>query len=186
MSYTAAFKLQMVKRMVGPGAVSAAALARQVGVSQPTLSQWLREANRVAAMTPPPEEKKPAAPSGPKKWTPEEKLRVLAATQGLAGEELGAVLRSEGLHEAQLKEWQQAAAGALAGTSAEPLPAKERKRLAAAEKRVKELERELQRKEKALAETAALLVLEKKLQAMGWDQRHQEDEDDSGDEKSER
>ncbi|WP_418766503.1 hypothetical protein [Myxococcus xanthus] len=43
----------MVKRMVGPGAVSAAALARQVGVSQPTLSQWLREANSVAAMTPP-------------------------------------------------------------------------------------------------------------------------------------
>ncbi|WP_205520443.1 hypothetical protein, partial [Pyxidicoccus caerfyrddinensis] len=65
-------------------------------------------------------------------------------------------------------------------------PAKERKRLAAAEKRVKELERELHRKEKALAETAALLVLEKKLQAMGWDQRHLEDEDDSGDEKSEK
>ncbi|QQR42592.1 transposase [Myxococcus xanthus] len=42
MPYTDAFKAQMVKRMVGPGAVSAAALARQVGVSQPTLSQWLR------------------------------------------------------------------------------------------------------------------------------------------------
>ncbi|MBU8901021.1 hypothetical protein KRR26_36075 [Corallococcus sp. M34] len=50
---------------------------------------------------------------------------------------------------------------------------------------MKELERELQRKEKALAETAAQLVLEK-LQAMGWDQRHPEDEDDSGGEKSER
>ncbi|WP_323394402.1 transposase [Myxococcus guangdongensis] len=186
MPYTDAFKTQMVKRMVGPGAVSAAALARQVGVSQPTLSQWLREANRVAAMTPPPEEKKPTAPVGPKKWTPEEKLRVLAATQGLTGEELGALLRSEGLHEAQLKEWQQAAAGALSGASTEPLPAKERKRLAAAEKRVKELERELHRKERALAETAALLVLEKKLQAMGWDERHQEGEDDAADEKSEK
>ncbi|MFY1831990.1 transposase [Myxococcus fulvus] len=81
--YADAFKTQRVKRMVGPGAVSAAALARQVGVSQPTLSQWLREANRVAAMRPPPEEKKPTVPAGPKKWTPEEKLRVLAATQGL-------------------------------------------------------------------------------------------------------
>ncbi|TQF07849.1 IS3 family transposase, partial [Myxococcus llanfairpwllgwyngyllgogerychwyrndrobwllllantysiliogogogochensis] len=47
-------------------------------------------------------------------------------------------------------------------------PAKERKRLAAAEKRVKELERELHRKEKALAETAALLVLEKKLHRQIW------------------
>jgi len=112
-------------------------------------------------MTPPSDEKKPALPPGPKKWTPEEKLRVLAAAQELKGEELGALLRGEGLHEAQLREWQQAAAGALSGTASEPLPAKERKRLAAAEKRVKELERELHRKEKALAETAALLVLEK-------------------------
>ena len=186
MPYTDAFKTQMVKRMVGPSGVSAATLARQVGVSQPTLSQWLRAANRVAAMTPPSDEKKPALPPGPKKWTPEEKLRVLAAAQELKGEELGALLRGEGLHEAQLREWQQAAAGALSGTASEPLPAKERKRLAAAEKRVKELERELHRKEKALAETAALLVLEKKLQAMGWDERHLADEDDSGDEKSEK
>ncbi|RKH35289.1 IS3 family transposase, partial [Corallococcus praedator] len=156
MPYTDGFKSEMVRRMVGPGAVSAAALARQVGVSQPTLSQWLREANKLAAMTPPPEEK-PAAPSGPKKWTPEEKLRVLVAAQGLTGEALGALLRREGLHEEQLTEWQQAAAGALSGASTQALPAKERRRLAVAEKRVKELERELRRKEKALAETAALL-----------------------------
>ncbi|AFE06674.1 putative transposase [Corallococcus coralloides DSM 2259] len=56
---------QMVKRMVGPGAVSASVLARQVGMSQPTLPQWL--------------------------------------------------------HEAQLKEWRQAAAGALSGATGEAL-----------------------------------------------------------------
>ena len=55
MPYTDAFKAQMVNRMVGPSAVSASVLARQVGVSQPTLSPWLREANRVAATTPLPE-----------------------------------------------------------------------------------------------------------------------------------
>ncbi|WP_141620135.1 transposase [Myxococcus sp. AB036A] len=48
-AYTDAFKAERVKRLVGPSAMSAAALARQVGVSQPTLSQWLREARRVAA-----------------------------------------------------------------------------------------------------------------------------------------
>jgi transposase len=111
---------------------------------------------------------------------------VLFAAQGLTAEELGALLRREGLHEAQLQEWRQAAAGALSGAAGEALPSKERKRLAAAEKRVKELERELHRKEKALAETAALLVLEKKLQAMGWDERHLADEDDAADEKSEK
>ncbi|WP_140856722.1 hypothetical protein [Myxococcus xanthus] len=86
---------------------------------------------------------------------------MLAAAQELKGEELGALLRGEGLHEAQLRASQQTAADALSGTASESLPAKERKRLAAAEKRVKELERELQRKEKALAETVALQVLEK-------------------------
>ncbi|NVI98481.1 hypothetical protein HV824_10135 [Myxococcus sp. AM009] len=54
----------------------------------------------------------------------------------------------------------------------EPLPAKERKR-------------ELHRKEKALVEAAALLVLEK-LQAMGWDERHRDGEDDAADEKREK
>ena len=83
----------MVKRMMGPSAVNTSTLARQVGMSQPTLSQWLRAANRVAAMTPPSDEKKPAPPAGPKKWTPEEKVRVLAAAQELQGEELGALLQ---------------------------------------------------------------------------------------------
>ena len=102
------------------------------------------------------------------------------------------MLRREGLHEAQLKSWRDAAAGAL--TSAEaapagPLTAKQRRRLAGAEKRVKELERELRRKEKALAEAAALLMLEKKLQALGWDERHQrrgKDEDAESNEENER
>jgi hypothetical protein len=103
---------------------------------------------------------------------------------------LGALLRREGLHEHELQAWRDAAAGAL-GTSAEaapsgPLTAGQRKRLAASEKRVKELERELRRKEKALAEAGALLFLEKKLQAMGWDDRHREGEDDPPDEPSEK
>lgn len=65
--YIDALKTQMVKRMMGPNAVSAATLAHQVGGGQPTLSQWLRAANRVAAMAPPSEVKKPAPPAGPKK-----------------------------------------------------------------------------------------------------------------------
>lgn len=186
MPYTEAFKNQMVKRMLGPPAVTARELGRQVGVTQPTLSKWLREARRVSgAMS-----DGKTAPSTPKKWTAEEKLRVLAAAHGLAGEALGALLRREGLHEAELTSWRVAASGAL-GTSAEagssgPLTAGQRRRLAVSEKRVKELERELRRKEKALAEAGALLFLEKKLQAMGWDERHRDGEDDAPDEPSER
>jgi hypothetical protein len=135
------------------------------------------------------DEKKKTAP---KKWTATEKLRVVVAAEGLKGEVLGELLRREGIHEVQLKSWREAAAGAL--TSAEaassgPLTAKQRRRLAGAEKRVKELERELRRKEKALAEAAALLMLEKKLQALGWDERHQrrgKDEDAASNEENEK
>ena len=47
------------------------------------------------------------------------------------------------------------------------------------------MERELRRKEKALAETAAPLVLEK-TSGEGWDERHLDDEDDAVDEKHEK
>jgi transposase-like protein len=186
MGYTEGFKAEMVKRMMGPPAVSAAALAKQVGVTQPTLSLWLRQARRGASMKP---EEKTGPVNTPRKWTGEEKLRVLVEAHGPEGEELGALLRREGLHEAQLRAWQKAAQGALAsteGASAGPLTAGQRRRLAASEKRVKELERELRRKEKALAEAGALLFLEKKLQALGWDERHRADEDDAADDKRER
>jgi len=188
-AYTEGFKQQMVKRMLGPPAVTATALAKKVGVPQPTLSKWLRDAGTVASMVIDEKEEKATAP---KKWTVNEKLRVVAAAEGLEGQARGEFLRREGLHEAQLKSWRDAAAGAL--TSAEaassgPLTAKQRRRLVGAEKRVKELERELRRKEKALAEAAALLMLEKKLQALGWDERHQrrgKDEDAESNEENER
>ena len=70
----------------------------------------------------------------------------------LSDEQLGAFLRREGLHEATLREWRAAALEAL-GTP---------KTARAETRRVRELERELRRKDKALAETAALLVLQKK------------------------
>lgn len=188
-AYTEGFKQQMVKRMLGPPAVTATALAKKVGVPQPTLSKWLRDAGTVASMV---FDEKEEEATAPKKWTVKEKLRVVVAAEGLEGQALGEFLRREGLHEAQLKSWRDTAAGAL--TSAEaassgPLTAKQRRRLAGAEKRVKELERELRRKEKALAEAAALLMLEKKLQALGWDERHQrrgKDEDAESNEENER
>lgn len=179
MPYTEEFKAQMVRRMLGPEGLSATALGKQVGVPQSTLSKWLRQATTLAAMTSKPEEKRPE-PAVARRWTAEEKLRVLAAAQGLSGEELGALLRREGLHEAQLAAWRGAATGALSDTpSGGAMTAGEKRRLASAEKRVRELEKELRRKEKALAEAAALLVLEKKLQELGWDERHREEDEES-------
>jgi transposase len=83
--------------------------------------------------------------------------------------ELGAFLRRKGVHEAQLAEWrQQVTQGAVAALRG---PSKRDRKAASVEaRRVRDLERELARKEKALAEAAALLVLKKKAQAIWGDE----------------
>ena len=166
MNYTEGFKSQMVRRMFGPPARSATSLAKEVGVSQAQLCRWRLKAISVAAMP----KDDPTQKTDRRKWTPEEKFGLLVKAAGLDGEALGAFLRKEGLHEGQLRSWRDAAAGALSAEAAPPgqTRAEERRTAAEAKKRIKELERELRRKEKALAEAAALLLLEKKLQALGW------------------
>ena len=47
MQYSEVMKARMIKRMTGPRAVTASALAEEMGIPQPTLSRWLREASTV-------------------------------------------------------------------------------------------------------------------------------------------
>ena len=90
----------------------------------------------------------------------EARVRGVLEASALSEDEFGAFLRRNGLHEAQLQEWRQKVQDALG----KPKKAKRGKSPEA--KRVKELERELHRKDKALAEVTALLVLKKKLDAL--------------------
>jgi transposase len=149
--YSSAFKQRMLRRLIGPSAVSAHALAHEVGVSQAALSRWLRQAGNVEGMS----------ASKKSKWTGAEKLRVLTAARGLNETELGALLRHEGVHAAELAAWVAVAEAAL---SEGPRSAR-----SADARRIHALERELRRKEAALAETAALIVLKKKVQAIWGD-----------------
>jgi hypothetical protein len=82
------------------------------------------------------------------------------AAAAIPANELGAFLRREGVHEAELEQWRAAAIEA-AKSALDGGPAKAA-RGGGEGKRIKELERELRRKDKALAEAAALLVLQKK------------------------
>ena len=178
MEYTDTFRARMVRRMLGPKAVTATALAEETGISQPTLSRWLRETASVQAMSmrnrPPSREAPPSAPEGKRAqdWTPKEKLRAVAQAMELEGEALGEYLRRLGLHQEQLAQWRQSAEAALEGRVS-------RRRAKAERKQIKELEKQLRHKEKALAETAALLVLRKKANAL-WG-----DADDDTDERNE-
>lgn len=126
---------------------------------QPTLSRWLREASIVEDVAKTKVKAAKAAPRRPSDWSAEEKLRAVNEASSISEEDLGAWLRREGLQEEDLARFR---ADAIAGLAA-PRKAKSG---GAEQKRIKELERELKRKDAALAETAALLVLRKKAVAL--------------------
>ncbi|MGH7439223.1 MAG: IS3 family transposase [Polyangiaceae bacterium] len=153
MNYTNAFKAKMVQRLSSPDAISAIGLSQEVGVSQSQLSRWLRAARTVEPMTR--KRTEPPAQVGGSR-SAEDKVRIVMAAGSVAPEELGEFLRREGVHEAELGQWRAAILEALQGGVSKGAVR------GGDSKRIKELERELRRKDKALAETAALLVLHKK------------------------
>jgi hypothetical protein len=162
----------MVSRLVGPNAMTAIALSKETGLAQATLSRWLKEASTLKRRVTK-DEKKPAEQKQLQEWTPEEKLAVVLEASSLSEGELGAYLRGKGLTTAVLDEWREQAMTGLRGT----------KQVAATNtgsKRIKELERELARKDKALAEAAALVILQKKVRSLLGD------EDDDTDPKNDK
>jgi transposase-like protein len=161
--YNEKFKRKMVQRLLGPDAKSAAALSKEVNVHPGTLSRWLREASTVASMV----ADKPTAP-GPTKVSrsAEDKLRIVLAVEKCSPSEEGALLRQEGVHEAELLRWREAMTAALEDGRGETATGKS----AGQSKRIRLLERELNRKNRALAEAAALLVLQKKVRSIWGDE----------------
>jgi transposase len=168
MPYSNKFKAKLVAKMTGPRAMSASRLSQEVGIGQPTLSRWKREVTLPSVVNTkkrntrerrPHVEAPPREPGVRKAWTPEEKLRLLGEIANVGDDGLGELLRREGVHEADVRRFREEALVGLRGSVA-----KSRKPSPEA-KRVKDLERELRRKERALAETAALLVLRKKAEA---------------------
>jgi transposase-like protein len=160
-AFSVAFKQKMVQRLTGKNAVSATQLARETGVAQQNLSRWLQEARSLPIMA---DYLKPAV----RVWTIEQKARLLAEACQFDGEELTAYLEREGVKRAEYEQWRLALdEGGAAST--------------ATNKRIRQLERELARKEKALAEAAALLILKKKVDTL-----YGEDADDDTNGQSER
>jgi transposase len=155
-------KEYMVERMMGRERVGIGALSRETGLGTTTLSRWREEARSVARMTDATSTTKADSPPArrPQDWTPEERLHAVIEAAGLPDDRLGPWMRERGLHAAVLLEWREAALRGLGGKAV----------TAADAKRIKELERDLHRKDKALAETAALLVLAGKAKALWGDE----------------
>ena len=139
--YSIAFKQKMVDRLTGKNALSAVQLARESGIRQQNLSRWLQEARSLPFVA--------SDNRIDRGWTVEQKARVVAEAATLTGDQLAAHLQREGVKLADFERWRIALENDNSASTSSA-------------RRIRELERELARKEKALAEAATLLVLKKK------------------------
>ena len=172
MQYPDMFKNAMIQKMTGPGAISASALSKQVDVPQVTLSKWLRMAGVGSSYNFPNDTRDYTNMAKinnfrrPNDWSAEEKLQVIVEAAALDDEQIGEFLRKKGLHQTHLEQWRlQILDGLQNGFSKKSAQQKK-----ADAKRIRALEKEINRKDKALAETAALLVLKKKVQEIWGDE----------------
>ncbi|MDS4076923.1 MAG: IS3 family transposase, partial [Candidatus Accumulibacter sp.] len=147
--YGQALKDRVFGRLLPPESAAIEEVAREVRISVGTLERWWAEAL--------------SRPARERAWTAAARRQAVIATAAMDEAQCSRWRREHGLYPSELVRWRDEATQALADPGeARARPAETR----ADKERIKELERELKRKEKALAETAALLVLSKKLSAI--------------------
>lgn len=135
--------------MLPPESASLEVVAREIGIGTQTLERWRSEAL--------------AEPARERSWTAAARLEAVIATDSMDETARNAWCRQKGVFPQQLQQWRDSAVQALA----DPGQARASGQQARKERqRIQQLERELLRKDKALAETAALLVLSKKVEAI--------------------
>ena len=135
--------------MLPPESAPIEKVGRELSISVATLERWRAEALSM--------------PARERAWTAAARFEAVLVTAALDEAGKNAWCREHGVYPQELEQWRQSATQALAEPEearASPCETKADRR------RIKELERELRRKDKALAETAALLVLSKKLEAI--------------------
>jgi len=154
------FKIMVVeKALTRPEQTILSDIAQQYGIGKSTLSRWMNEVKQGKLTTNKTEvtqEKRPAD------WTLEEKQQVLQASHGLSEQELGRYCREQGIYHHHLAQWKQELMSQPKDDKLKQYKANIRE----LKNENKQLQRELRRKEKALAEAAAIIILKKKAQAL--------------------
>ena len=144
-NYSAEQKEAIINKLLA-SQLTLKAFSEQEGIAKSTLYTWKQKLSNG---------------SNPKmtqsKLSTEQRFAIVLETATLSEAELSQYCREKGLFPEQIKQWKQS----FINDNSAPVNHSNK----ADKKRIKELEKELQRKEKALAETAALLVLRKKFNA---------------------
>lgn len=145
------FKQAAVQKFQHRGSRQVLEVARELGVTPWSLYKWSRDCATNPGMK--------KADRRPQDWSAAEKWKAVFEYEGLSVDKRGEFLRREGLHSEHLEAWKKSMQAGLA-----PLVRSqaERAEMSELKARNKELETDLRRKDRALAETTALLVLKKK------------------------
>lgn len=158
-SYSKELKNSIVTKLI-TGETSASDLARETGITINTIYRWRDKAKKTGISS-------TTKFKTADKWSTQDKFQVVLETAVLNEIELAEYCRKKGLYLQQVKEWKNACTQANGGIAEEA--SRLNLELKKKEKENKKLEQELRRKEKALAETAALLVLRKNADAIWGD-----------------
>jgi len=162
--YSAERKEVILKQLLPPHNRTVTEVSAHEGISTATLYNWRNKAKLEGVPV-------PGRSKSSEDWSGEAKLAVVVETITLSESELSEYCRQKGLYPEQVKTWKQ---DCLAGFESTPArKAQALKQSKSDRKQIRKLEKELRRKERALAETAALLVLRKKLNAF-----YEEDQED--------
>ena len=165
MAYPQERKEAILKKLLPPVNKSVAEVAKEEGIPSGTIYNWRVKGNQSGAPL-------PRKTSKAENWTAETKLSVVIETASLSESELSRYCREKGLYSEQVKQWK---TQCLTGFKVSKEQQKEvTKKTKADQLKIKSLQKELRHKEKALAETAAILVLRKKLNAF-WETDNEDD-----------
>ncbi|UOY92118.1 transposase [Ectobacillus sp. JY-23] len=162
--YTKEMKEAAIKRMMPPNNEAISRLSEETGITEATLYKWRKDA-RVAGTA------APGDGQGADKWNSADKFLIVMETYAMNQAELAAYCRKKGLYKEQIEAWREACLSANGNET--PQTKQLHQDLKEEKRRAKTLEKDLRKKEKALAEAAALLLLRKKAQAIWGDQEEE-------------
>ena len=160
MKYSKEYRESILRRIMPPNSESIARIAKEEGISEQTLRNWQKRARRDGYAA-------PGTDAQSEEWSTQDKFVIVVETVSMNESELAEYARKKGLYVEQIKAWRDACMNANGGIAKEA--ARLNRALKDSQKERRKLERELHRKEKALAEAAALLVLRKKARAIWGD-----------------
>ncbi len=165
--YTQEFKDTIIKKILLNPDKPALSFAKNANIPNSTIAGWLKkykEGNGILNMN---------SKKHIKRWTAENKFQAILDTASMNEAEKNEYCRKHGIYPEHLKDWKEdCISGCRKSPNQEHLK-KAKQREQEQKQKTQYLEKELARKEKALAEAAALLILKKKAQKIWGDQEEE-------------